>query len=54
MTEVNNETTEAETGTTRRNVLKHSAIGAAGVLGGSSLLAACGSDSDTTSTASSA
>lgn len=54
MTEVNNETAEAETGTTRRNVLKHSAIGAAGVLGGSSLLAACGSDSDTTSTASSA
>jgi spermidine/putrescine-binding protein len=39
---------------TRRTALKQGAVGAAGIFGGSSLLAACGSDGDTASTSSSA
>jgi len=54
MTEENNETKESGLVTTRRSALKHGAVGAAGIFGGSSLLAACGSDSSTTSTSSNA
>lgn len=54
MTEINSNEAEGRLISTRRTALKHGAVGAAGIFGGSSLLAACGSDGETTSTSSAA
>lgn len=54
MTKNENDESGSRLVATRRTALKQGAVGAAGVFGGSSLLAACGSDGDTTSTSSSA